>query len=295
MKKCRCIPHKFSRLIKAALLLGGLCALKEFCLEQTEGFSILGISSRWPTDKRWELFCPKEDLFDAFAQPYTYFGCGAQSYVFFSRDQNYVLKFFKQASYEIPLWMRLPLPWPLTRYRLKKRVSREEKRTRDFLSTANAYKSLKEESGLIFVHLNKTDDLRQTLILIDKLGISHRINLDDFDFVLQKKAVMAYTHIDHLMREKKIPDAEEALSSLIHLLAEECRLKMIDRHPNIRKNFGFIDNKAVQIDSGRFKEIIEREGIEQTHSEISSWLKANHPSLVEHFESEYHSVLKPLL
>jgi hypothetical protein len=288
MKKC------INWLFRAFLVLVVFLAVRQFCRKQTDGFTLVAITSHRPFDAQWET-TPDDDFFHAVDQPYTYFGCGAQSYVFFSRDQRFVLKLFKQDAYQLPLWLHVPLPWPFARYQKKKQQSRSEKLLRDFTSYTNAFKQLKEETGLLHVHLNKTNTLHRSITLIDRLGISHQIVLDDVDFILQKKAVMAYEQIDYFMQQDAVERAKNALSSLLLLIAKQCQYKMIDRHPNIQKNFGFIDDRALQIDIGRFKDTIDEQGIEQMHQELYEWLQAEHPSLVEYFETRYDETVKTQL
>ena len=56
----------------------------------------------------------------------------------------------------------------------------------DFDSYKIAYENLKDETGLIYLHLNKTDFLKQKMIIIDKIGIYHEIDLDSMEFLIQK-------------------------------------------------------------------------------------------------------------
>ena len=91
------------------------------------------------------------------------------------------------------------------------------------------------------------------MVIVDNLGIEHSLHLDSMEFIVQKKAEMACSHISELMRNHQIEDAKKALFSIWHLMASITYRGYDDHDMNMETNFGFIDGEAVKIDVGPLK------------------------------------------
>ena len=137
-------------------------------------------------------------------QPFDYLARGAQAYVFASRDGKTVIKFFRVYHLMPPLWMTcLNFPLPLQPYKIAKMIRKREGLKRDFQSYKIAFEELKEETGVLYVHLNKSDDLKKKLIIHDKIGIAHEVDLDRMEFIVQKKSLLVLPlHRASLSRRK---------------------------------------------------------------------------------------------
>jgi hypothetical protein len=285
-------------ILKIALFLALFPLVERFCLKRTDRFSILGIQSDRPFDEAWETRPLTDEersvVSEAISQPYTYFGCGGQSFVFFSADQKYALKFFKQRVFKVPLWVaHFPIPWVLDRYRAKKTWQRADKLQRDFSSYKIAFEELPDETGMVFVHLNQTDNLKTILKITDKLGIAHELDLDKMDFVIQKKGVLAHDKITGHMQRGEIEEAKASIKQLMSLIVNRSKKGFHDRDPNIRTNCGFMGDRAVKIDVGRF---VKDEKIKRPEVYLSElvritgplrvWLEQEHPALVSYFDEE---------
>ena len=245
------------RFVFVSLFAFAFLVIGKFCIKQTDGFTICAIQSSRPISDIWEPRplspAEKKEAEAALENPYTYFGCGGQSFIFFSKDGKYVLKLFKQEKFHLPLWMRVfHIPYLLDRYRAKKIWSREDKLFRDFTSYKIAFDELQDETGLIYVHLNKTDAWKRKIRLIDRLNIEHRVDVDTLDFVIQKRAELVYERIIREMQAGDRRAAEKSISQIIALIVTRCQKGYHDRDPNIRTNCGFIGDHAVKIDVGRF-------------------------------------------
>lgn len=243
--------------------------LSKFCEKQTDGFTLLRTRANLPFNPLWET--QTEDL-AAYAQKFYYLECGGQSYVFLSEDGNYVLKLFK----------------------LHRKVSTEKKRkklNRDFLSYKIAFDQLSQETGVLAVHLNHTSHLRRQVTIVDKLQISHTIDLDTSYYILQKRAHLVYPHIKKLMKQHQEKAAAEAIDSLLEVIVTRCKKGIYDEDARIHRNFGFIENKAVIIDAGRFVPDNRRKDPDLIKQDIAAitkrfqeWLKDTYPSLYEHMQ-----------
>jgi hypothetical protein len=255
-----------------------------FCESKTDSFTILGIASNRPFNPAWETRPLSTEEKQVFRQKFIYFGKGAQVYVFFSEDGKYVLKFFRQKSYTPPFWISY-LP-EFLKYKDRKISEKKARFLRDFESYKLAFEKIPEETGTLYVHLNKTDHLHQKITLIDRLQIEHVLDLDQFDFVLQEKAEIVPKRIHTLMHEGKVDEAKAALSSILQMIGQRTHKGVIDRYPNLLKNFGFIGNRAVELDIGRFYPGTVQEGLERLKVEFKEWLSC-YPELAAYWEENF--------
>jgi len=273
---------------------------EKFCEKQTDGFKISNIHSSLIPRPKWALPPLSEEQKNALrlllAQKFYYLGSGGQCYAFVSEDQKIVIKFFKHHLRRVP-WLidRLPLPEFLDQMRIKQSKKRESKLLRDFNSYKIAYETLKDETGLLFVHLNKTQNRNQELVIVDKIGIEHRLQLDELEFVVQKKAELAYPYIDHLMKEKQLPKAKEAIDQICALIIARCKKGVFDEDPRIHRNLGFVNGKAQLIDVGRLKRdatraspAIFKEDLQKITARMQGWLEQKHPELASYLEERLH-------
>ncbi|MGD0664716.1 MAG: hypothetical protein ABSA17_03170 [Rhabdochlamydiaceae bacterium] len=215
------------------LVIFTLCffAAARFCKKQTGSFTIARITSDLPYHPEWDAApSNEEEIKRILSQPYRFLGKGAQSFVFASEDGTTVIKFFRH-------------------HHLKK----NSKLAKDFGSYKLAYDLLRNETGLLYLHLNKTNHLHQTLDLVDKIGIHHPIDLDKYEFLVQKRAKLSYVALEEWIQEGKIEQAKQALTSLVQLLAKRTSMGIYDKDPDLNTNFGFIGLESIQFDIGRFK------------------------------------------
>lgn len=289
------------------IFITGICLcifITKFCIKQTDSFTILAISSNHPY--RSEFFThpltkeEEKELNKALNQPYRYFGQGGQTYVFFSEDGNYVIKFFKQRLFR-PSWIlnHLPLPPFLHKFRAKKNWKRKDKMRRDFFSYKVASEELKNETGILYSHLNPTKHLQVKLSIQDRLRIWHTLDLDHFDFIVQYRADLAFDKIEYLLMQDKIQEAKEAIAQVFALIAKRAEKGFRDRDPNIQTNCGFIGNQAIKIDVGRFMPSEEIKNKETRNEDIlkitahfEDWIRTNHPNLLPHYLEIKNTYLK---
>ena len=165
---------------------------------------------------------------DVLHQKFYYFDSGTHCYIFISEDQKYVIKFFKMRRLTPKYWLNyLPLPW-LEKLRFEKIQRRERLRQETFESFKSAFEDFKEETGLLFVHLNKTKYLHDKAIFVDKEGKEHLVSLNKVPFVLQKKAQMIFPYVSDLIDQGQSPRALEALSSVLRLIKDRCQKGYVD-------------------------------------------------------------------
>lgn len=277
-----------------------------FCEKRTDTFTIGAISSNRPFEPKWQTHPlssdEKKELENALSQKYRYFGKGGQCYAFFSEDGQYVIKFFKQRVYKIPLWHHfIPVPYVFNRYKEKKRLKRLDKIERDFFSYKTAYEDLPEISGLLYVHLNQTQDLDKTLTIIDLLNIEHRLDLDKFDFILQRRADMIYPTLTRLIDEKNKDRSQQIIDQIVDLIVYRCQKGYEDWDPNVRTNCGLLNDRVIKIDVGRFianekmksKEMCASELIRVT-TPFKGWLMNQDPDLANYCDAAVAKAIEAL-
>ena len=212
------------------------CALflvtAKLCHKATDGFKIGNIRSSLAIDKRWETSLSPSELEEVekiLSQPFTYMGSGGQAYAFLSQDKKSVLKFFKYHH-----------------------LTSEKEREAFFESCKLSFDELKDETALIFAHLNKTPRWNKKISLIDKLGISHTIDLGEIEFVLQKRASLALPLVKKLVRAQKRDEAKRSIQTIVNLIASRCAKGIRDHDNGMRRNMGIVEERAISIDIGSF-------------------------------------------
>jgi len=231
------------RLLRLLLFVLAFAAAAAFCRRQTDGFTIASVTSDLPYNPHWESSpLTNRSILD---QPFSYLGKGAQAYVFASEDGNYVLKLFRHDHMRPRIWSFF-LDRPGDR-------RRQAKLQESFSSYKIAADSFREESGLVFLHLNKTNNLRKKLRIIDKIGVLHELDADGMEFLVQKKASLLYPTLEQWMASGKLEESKALLASLVLLLKSRQAKGIGDKDPNLETNFGVLGGKAVQIDIGRFR------------------------------------------
>ena len=248
------------------------------------------ISSDLSWNQQWQTppleLDGQRDLELATRQPYRYLGCGGQCFAFVSEDDQYVIKFFRHSRLTPPFYAHYPLPKKIKDRALAVMTDRKRKLTRDFTSYSLAASVLKDESAIVYAHLNKTSHLRKKLILSDKSGKKHAIDLDSHEFIIQKKAIPICDAITSYMNDGDKQKAKELLASIVDLIVLRSQKGVYDHDAWIQWNFGCLNSKAIVIDVGKLQKIEEKkhpsEYLKDIHMIVDRfrpWLKSSYPEL----------------
>lgn len=263
----------------------------------TDGFMLKNITSSFAYDDRWvtnPLSAEEKEQVEAILnQEFHYLGKGCQSYVFESADGKYVMKFFKYQRYRQSEWVKqfdfIPA---VHKYRLSRNAHKTRKLEGVFKSWAVAFNHAKDETGLIYVHLNKTEGLGKTVILTDKMGKKHPIDIDQYEFLIQKKGIMLTAFLSSLMKEQKEQEAKDLLNSLVVQILGEYRRGVADNDPALMQNTGVIDGAPVHLDVGQFdfapkyrEKSIYLPEIYQKFYKFRRWLTGEYPDLGKHLDA----------
>lgn len=260
------------------------------------GFSSRKIASNLSFCQEWvtDPLLPQEAdrLSEIFSEPLTYLGSGAQCYAFVSSDGTYVLKFFKMRHLLPKTWLQ-PIPLPgLDRYKLKKIDRRLLRQKEVFNSYRMAFQYLRKETGLLFVHLNKTEDLDLQVTLVDKDKRIHTLNLNHYEFIIQKRSELVYDHLIRLMRQEDRLGFRKAICALIDQVIEQCKQGFVDRDSGIGHNYGFVGEEVIHFDVGRiaYDENVKKPAFYQLEAlraveKIEKWLTEFYPDFLSDFEA----------
>jgi len=265
-------------------------------------FALDNIIVDHPYSASWDIGPPtpieEKKLQKIFSQKFTYFSKGSQSYVFISDDQKYILKLFKRYVYQ-PKSFLAYLPFPSNSY-YKEHQAKLQKKISAFNACATAYREIKDRCGLVYLHLNPSPLPLHKLQVIDKRGKEYLLDLGKTSFQLQRKAELIYPRIDALMQQGEKERAEAIISSVFNILDEFGKRGICENDPILRKNFGLIDDEAIQIDVGKMKineerkhNLVYKQEIEGISLRFKQWLTQNYPELLPHFEKKLQETTGP--
>lgn len=264
------------RYLKVLLVILSLIAfwgIARFCHHQTAGFRLTkldGNTTPFENQLPSPLSCDqKNDLDQLLKQRFTYLGRGKQSFAFVSEDGKTVLKFFNNRLQRRAKWLSS--------------TTAKQKLEKVFQSYQIAYDALREETGLLYFHPRAGLDQFEPVTVVDRLGIAHQIDLNKHGFVLQKRAILALDYLKQQTEEKRA----EAIASLVDLLRSKMQRGIADNDPLIRANFGFYEDKPIQIDVGplSFDESLktagnQRENLHKITLSLRHWLEKNDPQQI---------------
>lgn len=233
----------------------------------------------------------KTQAYQILNQKFSYLGHGHQMTAFESEDHRYVLKLFNPRPALNPeafqsirgMKHMCSLKWISDAY-----FKRALLMQRLVNSYKIAFKELKEETGLVYIHFDNSTCLSKAVHLSTKKGTHEWIQLDQVPFVLQVKAEIAAERLKHLVCENKIEEVKKTLANLYAFFDARARKGITDRQQTLYNNYGFIGDKVVQIDVGRIKkdENIQKmpsEEIKRVFGHINKFLLAKHPQLSPFF------------
>lgn len=240
-------------------------------ISSTEGFSEDKISSKLPVYPEWTIPVPAEQqqIKTILGSRFTFLGEGAQAFAFESADGKYVLKFFKMrrfspstADYLCPHVVRRRLKnlrWVFNGYKI-------------------AYDHFQKDTGVVFIHLAKTDYLKQSALLVDDTGKEHLIDLDKTEFVLQEKAELLFDRLAKLNQSGDQQGAQQAITAVLELVKRRIDKGYADRDKGVTNNYGFVGDRPIQLDIGRLYRGVKPGQLEHVQRRIEQWQAENQTS-----------------
>lgn len=237
--------------------------LPAFAKHLTDGFRVIKMRVDFPNYPEWEFpFDP--DLRSLLDQPFYYINKGSQCYVFESLDKQYVIKFFRYNDPESELKV----------FTL-------------FNAARIAYEQLRSETGLIFIHLNRTKMDLPTIHCKDALGRSYRFKLDNYRFAIQKRAMPFQPTMQTALKDPLL--IQKRLDQFVDLLFARTAKGVFNADPSLSRNFGFLEDRAIEIDFGCFRPAAVHSKefeIERYAGKLRQWLKTEAPDWVDYLDTQ---------
>ena len=261
----------------------------------TDGFNIRQITSSLPVESHIEneplSLERKEELQKILDQPFSYIGKGCQFYVFQSEDGKYVIKLLKHKHLRPFTWLaKIPMPKKL-RTITQDKMERRKKRVENLFSSCKlAFDEMQEETGVVFIHLNRSVALEKKITLINKVGVHSNIEIDNYEFVLQKRAILVKEIFQELQKEG---ETREKVNQLVDLVLARCKKGICDRDRSFVQNVAFcVDGtRAVFVDIGQFykdpsilEEEKQREDLRKRRGNLRHWTKRHFPELINYID-----------
>ncbi|MBA2370006.1 MAG: hypothetical protein H0V82_13460 [Candidatus Protochlamydia sp.] len=297
--------RKLIQILSLVLLVAALYGAGRLYFHLTGGFRIVHISSNFPFNPEWEVrplnFNEQDKMNAALNQPYSYLGKGCQSYVFASEDGQYVLKFFKYQRYRLQPWLSYLPPFPaLLKYKEEKLEKKWHKLDGFVKSWKLAFDKLQEETALVFVHLNKTDHLKKQVVIYDKIGAQHLVNLDEMEFCVQRRAQMLCETLLEYKMQAANEKTELLIENLLALILSEYSRGLADNDHALMQNTGVVDGRPIHIDVGQFVQNAEVKNMLIAHQELYTktykfniWLNEHYPEAGNILEQKLKGIMGP--
>ncbi|BBI17663.1 hypothetical protein [Neochlamydia sp. S13] len=288
--------NKFlNKWVRVLLISLGLFGLTRLYFKMTDDFRLSNISYNMPYRHEWEVpSLPKEEqqqLDNILDQKFYYVGKGAQSYAFKSADDKYILKFFKFKHLKPSVFISLIPPiGPLKVYKDKQRERKHRLLNSVFDGYRLAYNIHAHESGLIYIHLNKSVNLHKIVAVKDKIGIERQVDLDQVPFILQEKANTTRAEMMTLMGAQDMSGVKKRIQQIFDLYLLEYNKGIYDRDHGVMHNTGFVQDRAIHLDVGKLTKdermknsAYSQPDFLQVVHKLNAWFKLNYP--------EYHSTI----
>lgn len=230
----------------------------------------------------------------ALQQTFRYIGRGRQCFAFASEDGKYVLKFPRTDIYKTPFWA---CALPVSTYRKRLEADHRKRETFILNSFKISYDELKEQTGLLAIHLGQSFSTGQWLTLIDAAHCKHRLPLESTSFVLQYKRPILMKAFSEALQKKDVRQAEKVLDALLTAIVERASHGILNRDRSFLRNYGFDGEKAYQIDVGSFfknphlppNEAYQK-SIRDSVDPVREWLSQYSPEMIPYLNQKLKEI-----
>lgn len=251
----------------------------------TQGFRVSKLHIDLPFQPEWEVPIDPA-MIEILNQPFHYLGQGAQSFVFESEDGKYVVKFFR---FDKRLFKKLSSV--CSGKKEKQRTPTLTKAFTVFNASKIAYDCLKEETGLVYLHLNATSLGLPILRCQNPIGRTFLLPLDSCRFAVQKKAILFSDALSKALQNPE--EMKKRIDQLIDLLRSRTAKGVFNTDPTLVRNFGFLEDRAVEIDFGNYRSAAVHDQIVEVKrytDKLRVWLELEAPEWVEYLDHRMQGV-----
>ncbi len=236
-------------------------------------------------------------------QPFHWLAKGFQAYAFESQDGEYVLKFFQQQRLRDKSFRTNPFAYVFSKEFRDKLEFTKNHREEIFSSSKLAFEEIATESGILFVHLNRTENLLRGIRISDQMGQGHKIKSDEASFILQRKATYIRPTFRELMAKGDVAQAKRRLDQIFDLLLTLAQKKIVDGDIALirNNNLGFTKDRAIYIDTGHLTKKSDLDVKKQMDYEFKrrlkplyDWLRVDYPELADYYEVRRRAIIASL-
>ena len=156
-----------------------------------------------------------------------------------------------------------------------------------------AFQELRQETALLYLHLNETACFPFPTVIRDRLGRSYPVDLDATAFVLQEKKPLMMPAFQVALEQGDREEAKRILHAFLHVVAARAEKGIFNKDPSFLKNFAYDEGKGIQIDIGSFYRKKDASGPEsfapsflQTVGHVQEWLNGTDPAMAEWFKEQ---------
>lgn len=279
----------WKKILYPLLIALSFVGIQDFCHRKTHGFTLAKAKSSYNPEHR-NILCQEDTstLQPILNQSFYFLEKGLQCYVFISEDQKYVLKLFRWKELEPRGFSRFfPSSW-----NEESALQKKQKKSLDFTSYQLAWDQLREETGLIFLHLEKTKGLNLSLHLYDPILVRHIVPADDVEFILQKKVEPFVPFFEKKQEHKE--SLYPFFVQLAQLLRSRVEKGISDSDISLQYNMGVSAGGPVLFDIGNLSktELTKHSCREQLDYEsrlILGWLQEKDPMLAQFFQKQLYA------
>jgi len=273
-----------------------------------KGFALKKIKSYHEYHPKWDIGPPTKQqkalLQQIASQPFYYLGSEKECYAFVSQDEELILKFFKQRHMHIHSPFNM---WPLKyiphigKLQAVKRVKNANLRNRTFMSYLTSYQRFADQTGVLYLHLNKTHELDKKVCIYPPKGAKINLDLDSMEFLIQKNAIPLFTYLGGLLENKEVERVKQAISSILDLIIARGEVGIANSDADQQHHIGFVKGCARWMRLDAFDLIPPNypglADFYETTQHLKTYLLDKHPELASFLDAQIvqkTSLLTPL-
>lgn len=142
---------------------------------------------------------------------------------------------------------------------------------------------------------NGLKNMTDTLTIKDKIGRTLKVDLDKAEFIVQRKAIPVIQPIESI-KDKKI--VKQKIKEFVDLVKGRFNKNFSEIGAGFTKNFGFIDGKAVWVDTVSLMQGIclhaeESPILKRKNKTLRLWLRENgSEDLLQDYDNNVDNLLK---
>lgn len=234
-------------------------------------------------------------------QPFYWLSKGFQAYAFESQDGEYVIKFFQMKRLAPASFWDHPIEYVFSN-KFRRRMQDIIEHKKEILTSSKlVFEEAPEETGVIFVHMNKTDKLLHGVRIFDLTNQSYKIKPDTCCFLIQRKAKYVIPTLNELMKNDDLAGAQARINQIFTLLFTLAKKRLVDSdYALIRNNnIGFLSDKAIYIDTGHITKRPDLNVEEQMQREFNyrlkplrEWIRFKYPQLLSYYDTRKEEIMK---